>query len=90
MSGRMARARAPHIDAGEQEQPHNVDEMPIPGAELKAEVLMNATKVSGVFDSDPMTNPNAVKYERLTYMKVLNDRLDEVLNRPALRAEFSQ
>src|SRR5947209_12412946 len=31
---------APHIDAGEQEQPHHVDEVPIPGGELKAEVLL--------------------------------------------------
>src|SRR5205809_7086917 len=32
-------ARAPDIDAGEQEQPHHVDEMPIPGGELEAEML---------------------------------------------------
>ncbi len=44
--------------------------------ELKAEVVMKATKVSGVFDSDPHKNPNAQKYDRLTYMKVLNDRLN--------------
>ena len=44
--------------------------------ELKAEVVMKATKVSGVFDSDPHKNPNAIKYDRLSYMKVLQDRLN--------------
>ena len=44
--------------------------------ELKAEVLMKATKVAGVYDSDPAKNPNAKKYEKLTYMQVLKDRLN--------------
>jgi uridylate kinase len=44
--------------------------------ELRAEVLMKATKVPGVFDSDPVKNPQAKKYDRLTYMKVLQDRLN--------------
>jgi uridylate kinase len=44
--------------------------------ELKAQVVMKATKVAGVYDSDPYKNPNARKYDRLTYMKVLQDRLN--------------
>src|SRR5438067_617486 len=32
-------ARAPHVDAGEQEQPHDVDEVPVPGGELEPEML---------------------------------------------------
>lgn len=44
--------------------------------ELKAEILMKATKVPGVFDSDPAKNPNATKFDSLTYRKVLNDRLN--------------
>ena len=44
--------------------------------ELKAEVVMKATKVAGVFDSDPHKNPHAIKYDRLSYMKVLQDRLN--------------
>ena len=44
--------------------------------ELRAEVLMKATKVPGVFDSDPFKNPQAKKYDRLSYMKVLQDRLN--------------
>jgi len=33
-----SRRAAPHIDAGEQEQPHDVDEMPVPGGELETEM----------------------------------------------------
>lgn len=43
--------------------------------EIDAEVVLKATKVDGVFDSDPNENPNAKKYDRLTYAKVLADRL---------------
>src|SRR5262249_57583994 len=42
VAGRSVRrfaAGAPDVDAGEQEQPHHVDEVPVPGAELKAEML---------------------------------------------------
>jgi uridylate kinase len=44
-------------------------------AELNAEVLLKGTKVDGVFDSDPVTNPAAKRYDRLTYQRVLADRL---------------
>src|ERR1700712_87911 len=37
--GRFARARTPDVDAGEQEEPDHVDEMPVPGGELEAEML---------------------------------------------------
>src|ERR1700726_2618268 len=37
-----AAAGAPDIDADEQEQPHHVDEVPVPGGELEAEVLGRA------------------------------------------------
>ena len=43
--------------------------------ELDAEILMKATKVDGVYDSDPMKNPNAVKFDKLSYMDVLNKGL---------------
>jgi len=43
--------------------------------EIGAEALLKATKVDGVFDSDPLRNPDATKYEKLTYHKVLTDRL---------------
>ena len=43
--------------------------------EIEAEVLLKATKVDGVYDSDPMKNPKARKYDRLTYAKAIADRL---------------
>jgi len=43
--------------------------------EIHADVVMKATKVDGVFDADPKTNPDAVKFEELTYIDVLNRNL---------------
>lgn len=44
--------------------------------EMDADVLIKATKVDGVFDSDPIKNPHAKKLENLTYIDVLNRRLE--------------
>ena len=44
-------------------------------AEIEAEVMIKATKEDGVYDSDPRQNPNAVRYETLTYLDVLKQRL---------------
>jgi uridylate kinase len=44
-------------------------------AEINADVLMKATKVDGVYDSDPKKNPHAKRYARLTYKQALNDNL---------------
>ncbi|MDD3852967.1 MAG: UMP kinase [Syntrophomonadaceae bacterium] len=44
-------------------------------AEIEAEAILMAKKVDGVYDSDPVINPNAVKYERLSYIEVLNQGL---------------
>ncbi|HKA33818.1 MAG TPA: UMP kinase [Candidatus Binatia bacterium] len=43
--------------------------------EIGAEVILKATKVAGVFDSDPMKNREAKKYGRLSYIEVLNKEL---------------
>jgi uridylate kinase len=43
--------------------------------EIGAEIILKATKVDGVYDSDPLTNPNATRYEHLTYSQVLTQRL---------------
>jgi uridylate kinase len=51
--------------------------------EIDADVLIKATKVDGVYDSDPVINPNAVRFETLTYMEALNRRL-EVMDSTAL------
>jgi uridylate kinase len=44
--------------------------------EVDAGVLIKATKVDGVYDSDPGKNPNAVKFDGLTYIDVINRRLE--------------
>jgi uridylate kinase len=43
--------------------------------EIDADVVIKATKVDGVYDSDPKTNPHAVKFDTLTYIDVINRRL---------------
>ncbi|CAH2213991.1 UMP kinase [Tepidibacter aestuarii] len=40
-------------------------------AEIEAEVILLAKKVDGVYDSDPMINPEAKKFDKLSYMEVL-------------------
>ena len=45
------------------------------GAEIEADVLMKATKVDGVYDADPVTNPQATRFESLTYKEVMDRRL---------------
>src|SRR5574343_609807 len=37
------------------------------GAEIGAEIMLKATKVDGVYTADPKTNPDATRYERLTF-----------------------
>jgi uridylate kinase len=44
-------------------------------SEIRAEVILKATKVDGIYDSDPKLNPNAVRYETVTYMEALAKRL---------------
>ena len=43
--------------------------------EVKAEVILKATKVDGIYDADPMKHPKAKKFDRLTYLEVLQKRL---------------
>lgn len=43
--------------------------------EIGAELLLKATKVDGVYDSDPMKNPNAKRYDELTYDDVISRNL---------------
>jgi uridylate kinase len=51
--------------------------------EINAEVMIKATKVNGVYDSDPLTNPQAKRFDHITYMDALNMRL-KVLDATAL------
>jgi len=51
--------------------------------ELDADVLIKATKVDGVYDADPKKSPDAKKFDELTYIEVLNRRL-EVMDSTAI------
>ena len=44
-------------------------------AEIDAEIILKATLVDGVYDSDPNKNPDAKRYEVLTFSEVLNKKL---------------
>jgi uridylate kinase len=44
-------------------------------SEIRAEVILKGTKVDGIYDSDPKTNPNALRYETVTYVEALVKRL---------------
>lgn len=44
-------------------------------AEIGADLLIKATKVDGVYDDDPHENPNARRFESLTYLEALNMQL---------------
>jgi uridylate kinase len=39
--------------------------------EIKAEIILKATKVDGIYDADPLKNPKAHRFDRLTYLEVL-------------------
>ena len=43
--------------------------------EIKADIIIKGTKVDGVYDSDPELNKDAVKYENLSYKKVIDNEL---------------
>jgi uridylate kinase len=44
-------------------------------SEIHAEVILKATKVDGIYDSDPKTNPNALRYDTVSYTEALMKRL---------------
>ncbi len=51
--------------------------------EINAECVIKATKVDGIYDCDPVTNPDAKRFERISYMEVLNRGL-EVMDSTAI------
>lgn len=51
--------------------------------EIGADAILKATKVDGVYDSDPLTNPGATRYDRLSYKDVL-DRDLKVMDAAAI------
>jgi uridylate kinase len=44
-------------------------------SEMAADVVLKATKVDGVYDSDPRKNPKAKRYDRISYLDALRNRL---------------
>jgi uridylate kinase len=44
-------------------------------AEISAEVILKATKVDGVYDSDPKKNPDAKRFDRITYLEAVQGQL---------------
>ena len=44
-------------------------------SEMNADAIMKATMVDGVYDSDPKKNPDAVRYETVTFQECLNQNL---------------
>jgi uridylate kinase len=51
--------------------------------EIKADVILKATKVDGIYSADPVKDPTAKRYERISYLQVLQDRL-EVMDATAI------
>ncbi len=51
--------------------------------EISADVLIKATKVDGVYDSDPKLNPNAKRFDKITYLDAISQRL-QVMDTTAL------
>jgi len=45
-------------------------------SEMHADIIMKATKVDGIYDKDPKKHPDAVKYDELTYIDALKQRLN--------------
>ena len=49
------------------------------GRELNVDILLKATRVDGIYNDDPEKNPHAVKYERVSYQKVIDSGVDLVI-----------
>jgi uridylate kinase len=43
--------------------------------ELSAQVIMKGTKVDGIYEADPVTNPSAKKYDAISFLSILNQNL---------------
>jgi uridylate kinase len=52
--------------------------------EIGAQVMLKATKVDAVYDSDPKKNPLARRFQRLTYLEMINLKLDQIMDSTAL------
>jgi uridylate kinase len=44
--------------------------------EIEADVILKGTRVDGIYDSDPEKNPNAVRYEQVTFQEAISKKLN--------------
>src|SRR5665213_1720424 len=58
--------------------------------ELGCQVVMKATKVDGVYDGDPATNPDAKKLEQLTYKEAVENEAIKVMDKAAMGLAMEQ
>ncbi len=58
--------------------------------ELDCQVVMKATKVDGVYDSDPSKNPEAVKYDKLTFQQAVENDAIKVMDKAAMGLAMEQ
>lgn len=52
--------------------------------ETECEIIFKATKVDGVYDQDPVKNPGAKRFEKLSFAEAIKDRQIEILDNSAL------
>jgi len=52
--------------------------------EIGAQVMLKATKVDAVYDSDPKTNPQAKRFQHLSYLEMINLKLEQIMDSTAL------
>lgn len=45
-------------------------------SEIQADILLKATKVDGIYNKDPIKNPDAMKYSKLSYSQILAEKLE--------------
>ena len=43
--------------------------------EMKAQIILKATKVDGIYTADPVNHPDATRYDKISYLQVLQERL---------------
>ncbi len=43
--------------------------------EMKAQIILKATKVDGIYTADPVKHPDATRYDKISYLQVLQERL---------------
>lgn len=58
--------------------------------ELDCEVVLKATKVDGVYDKDPVTNQDAIKFDTLTYQQALENDDIKIMDKAALGLAMEQ